>query len=443
MSLTIIEVKNAKPAASDYRLADSHGLFLHITTAGGKIWRYRYRVGPREKTLTLGRYPEMGLVAAREAHHEARKMVSQGKDPALEKQKAKISRIEAAKITFRKVAEDWLADQEPIWSISNAKRVRNRFERDLYPLFGNLPIGQVETTAILRALRKIEARGSIETAKRVRGYVKSVFRRAKGERLVDHAVLLEIDEIKDALKPARRGSKQPALTEVPELLEFQNVVDRSTSSLVVKLASRLLALTLVRIGVLRTALWTEIEGIDWDNPNSVPNAPIWRIPASRMKLDVEDKGNPAFGHDVPLPHQAVEVLRALRPLTGSFDLLFPSTKSWREPMSDAALSTVYKRMGGGRYKNVMVPHGWRSSFSTIMNERAAELERDGDRMVIDMVLAHVPPGVSASEWSYNRSRYRKPRGTLIQIWADMITRDLLPAEEMVTRYLSGNQRDRQ
>jgi hypothetical protein len=443
MSLTIIEVKNAKPAASDYRLADSHGLFLHITTAGGKIWRYRYRVGPREKTLTLGRYPEMGLVAAREAHHEARKMVSQGKDPALEKQKAKISRIEAAKITFRKVAEDWLADQEPIWSISNAKRVRNRFERDLYPLFGNLPIGQVETTAILRALRKIEARGSIETAKRVRGYVKSVFRRAKGERLVDHAVLLEIDEIKDALKPARRGSKQPALTEVPELLEFQNVVDRSTSSLVVKLASRLLALTLVRIGVLRTALWTEIEGIDWDNPNSVPNAPIWRIPASRMKLDVEDKGNPAFGHDVPLPHQAVEVLRALRPLTGSFDLLFPSTKSWREPMSDAALSTVYKRMGGGRYKNVMVPHGWRSSFSTIMNERAAELERDGDRMVIDMVLAHVPPGVSASEWSYNRSRYRKPRGTLIQIWADMITRNLLPAEEMVTRYLSGNQRDRQ
>jgi hypothetical protein len=385
----------------------------------------------------------MGLVAAREAHHEARKMVSQGKDPALEKQKAKISRIEAAKITFRKVAEDWLADQEPIWSISNAKRVRNRFERDLYPLFGNLPIGQVETTAILRALRKIEARGSIETAKRVRGYVKSVFRRAKGERLVDHAVLLEIDEIKDALKPARRGSKQPALTEVPELLEFQNVVDRSTSSLVVKLASRLLALTLVRIGVLRTALWTEIEGIDWDNPNSVPNAPIWRIPASRMKLDVEDKGNPAFGHDVPLPHQAVEVLRALRPLTGSFDLLFPSTKSWREPMSDAALSTVYKRMGGGRYKNVMVPHGWRSSFSTIMNERAAELERDGDRMVIDMVLAHVPPGVSASEWSYNRSRYRKPRGTLIQIWADMITRNLLPAEELVTRYLSGNQRDRQ
>ncbi|MDR7153912.1 integrase [Sphingobium xenophagum] len=132
--------------------------------------------------------------------------------------------------------------------------------------------------------------------------------------------------------------------------------------------------------------------IDWDNPDAVPNAPIWRIPASRVKLHVEDKGNPAFGHDVPLSHQAVEVLRALRPLTGGLGLLFPSSKTWREPMSDAALSIMYKRMAGGRYKHVMVPHGWRSSFSTIMNERAAELEGDGDRMVIDMVLAHVPAG---------------------------------------------------
>jgi integrase len=443
MSLTIVEIRNAKPQASDYRLADSQGLFLHVTSAGGKFWRYRYRIGPKEKTLTLGRYPELGLVAAREAHYEARKMVSEGKDPALEKQKVKAARIEAAKITFRKLAEEWLEDQEPIWSASNAKRVRNRFERDLYPLFGNLPIGQIESAPILKALRKIEARGSIETAKRVRGYIKCVFRRAKGEGLVDHAILLEIDEIKDALKPARRGSRQPALTEVQEVVEFQKVVDRSTSSLAVKLASRLLALTLVRVGVLRTALWSEFEGIEWENPDAVPNAPIWRIPASRMKLDVEDKGNPAFGHDVPLPHQAVEALRALRPLTGGFVLLFPSSKSWREPMSDAALSTMYKRMGGGRYKNVMVPHGWRSSFSTIMNERAAELERDGDRMVIDMVLAHVPPGVSASEWAYNRSRYRKPRGTLIQIWADLITRGLDPAHEMVSRYLGGNLSDQQ
>lgn len=441
MPLTIAEVKNAKPRPKDYKLTDSQGLYLLVSKAGGKSWRFKYRVGVREKSLTLGRYPDLGLVAAREAHHEARKLLNEGKDPALEKQKVKQTKIEASKATFRRVADEWLDDQLPIWSDSNAKRVRNRFERDLYPQFGNMPVGEIEATMVLRALRKIEARGSIETAKRVRGYVRSVFRRAKGEGYVQPAILLELDEIRDALKPARRGSKQPALTEVAELLEFQKAVDRSTSNLQVKLASRLLALTLVRVGVLRTALWSEFEGIDWSTPDSVPNAPIWRIPASRMKLDVEDKGNTAFGHDVPLPRQAVEVLRALRPLTGELERLFPSTKTWREPMSDAALSTMYKRMSQGKYKNRMVPHGWRSSFSTVMNERAAELAKDGDRMIIDMVLAHVPQGVSASEWSYNRSRYRAPRGALIQIWADLISKGILSAGEMVKRYLSGSLED--
>lgn len=134
-----------------------------------------------------------------------------------------------------------------------------------------------------------------------------------------------------------------------------------------------------------------------------------------MKLDVEDKGNPAFGHDVPLSTQAVEVLHAIRVLSGHSPILFPGIRSWRVAMTDAALSSMYKRMAGGRFKNRMVPHGWRSSFSTIMNERAAEMARDGDRMVIDMILAHVPAGVSASEWSYNRSRYRGPRAALHQI----------------------------
>ncbi len=127
-----------------------------------------------------------------------------------------------------------------------------------------------------------------------------------------------------------------------------------------------------------------------------------------MKLEVEDKGNAAFGHDVPLSTQAVEMLRAVRILTASSRYLFPHAKSWSEPMTDSALSSLYKRIGGGRFKGRMVPHGWRTSFSTLMSERAAELERDGDRIIIDMILAHVPEGMSASEWAYNRARYIKP-----------------------------------
>lgn len=442
MALTVNEIKHARPGLRDYKLTDSNGLFLLVRAAGGKSWRFKYRFGSRERTITLGRFPDMGLVSAREAHHHARQLLLDGKDPATEKKKSKLERIAASQATFRRIGDAWLDDMAPSWSASNAKRVRHRFDRDLYPIFGSWPIGEVDSGTILRALRKIEARGSIETAKRVRGYIRAVFKRAKGEGYVSHNVILEIDEIKDALKPARRGAKQPALVELPELLEFQQCVDRSTSNLLVKLASRLLALTVVRIGVLREAPWTEFEGIDWAVPDSLPEQPIWRIPAQRMKLEVEDKGNAAFGHDVPLCTQAVDVLRAIRMISGDTPLLFPGARSWRTAMSDAALSSMYKRMAAGRYKNQMVPHGWRSSFSTIMNERAAELERHGDRMIIDMILAHVPPGVSASEWSYNRSRYRKPRAALHQVWADMISQGLRAPAALLSHQANDSPGDR-
>ena len=424
MTLTVTQVKNAKAGARNRKFSDSRGLYLWVTTTGTKSWRFKYRYGPQEKLLTLGRYPDVGLVEARDLADRARRLLRENKDPAVEAQREKQTKIEASQATFRKCAEAWLEDQEPLWSKANAVRVRNRIERDIYPQFGKLPIGSIDSVMILRALRIIEARGSIETAKRVRGYIRAIFKKAKGERLVSAAMMMEIDEIKDALKPNRPGAKQPALTTLPELLELQLSVDRSTSSLITKLASRLLALSLVRVGVLRTALWSEFCGIEWDSPDAICEKPIWRIPAARMKLEVEDKLNSAFGHDVPLSVQAVQVLRLLRPLTGSSSLLFPSAKSWKEPMTDAALSTMYKRMAGGKYKGRMVPHGWRSAFSTIMNERAAELERDGDRMLIDMVLAHVPPGISASEWAYNRARYLRPKAAIYQAWADLISKDL-------------------
>jgi|EP00456_Euglypha_rotunda_P015766 hypothetical protein len=137
MPLTITDIKNAKPARSDYKLADSGGLYLLVSKAGGRTWRFKYRVGVVEKAITLGRYPELGLVAARDAHHEARKLLAEGKDPAAEKKKVKLAKVEASKATFRKFGNEWFLDQEPIWSVSNFKRVRHRLERDLYPLFGS------------------------------------------------------------------------------------------------------------------------------------------------------------------------------------------------------------------------------------------------------------------------------------------------------------------
>lgn len=311
--------------------------------------------------------------------------------------------VAASGTSFQSVGEAWFEDELPGWSISHAKRVKFRLEKDIYPEFGKLPVYEIDGRMILAALRKIERRGSIETAKRVRGYVMAIFERAIGEFLIESEVN-PAARIGRSLKKTPTGLKQPALTTLPEFLQLQEDVDHARSRVVTKLASRFLALAVVRTGVLLGATWTEFEGIDWSDPDAPAPDAIWRIPAARMKLLVEDKRNEAFGHDVWLAPQAVEVLRALRVVTGFRSLAFPGDKSWRVPMSDSAVSTMYKRMRGGAYKGRMVPHGWRAAFSTVMNERAAELERDGDRAIIDMILAHVPPGMSASVCAYNRAR---------------------------------------
>lgn len=426
MALTVVEAKNAKPGDRDYKLADSAGLYLFVTTKGAKSWRYKYRQPGtgKEKRLTFGLFPEVTLQSARDQRDAARALVRAGKDPGIEAEKVKQAAIAAAGAIFKTIGNEWYADESPGWSASHAQRVKFRLERDLYPAIGRLPIADITGPMILRELRKIEKRGSIETAKRVRGYVLAIFRRAKSEHFIGADAVMAVADIGDALKPTPAGSKQPALTKVDDLLKLQQAVDRSTSDVTTKLASRLLALTVVRVGVLRNATWDEFEGIDWEKPDAPSPDAIWRISASRMKLDVEDKGNEAFGHEVPLQTQAVAVLRVLRVMTGRYTLLFPGGKSWREPMSDAALSCLYRRMGGGIYKGKMVPHGWRSAFSTVMNERAAMARADGDRMVIDMMLAHVPKGMSASEWAYNRARYLHPRRDVGQAWADIISAGL-------------------
>lgn len=251
MALTVTEVKNAKARERDYKLADSQGLHLFVTTKGAKSWRFKYRYGEKEKRLTFGLFPEVSLSEARDRRDSARAILRDGKDPAAEAERQKQAAIRAAGATFKAVAEEWMQDKEPNWSPANAARVRFRIERDLYPALGKLPIADITGPMVLRELRKIEKRGSIETAKRVKGYVEGIFRRAKGEHFIDAGAVASVTEIGAALKPTPIGSKQPSLATVPALLELQQAVDRSTSDTATKLASRLLALTVVRVGVPR------------------------------------------------------------------------------------------------------------------------------------------------------------------------------------------------
>ena len=428
MPLTVIQVRNAKPGDKGYKLADEKGLHLYVSPTGAKSWRMKYRFGGKEKLLTFGQFPEVSMSEARDRRDEARATLRRDKDPAIEAERDRRAAIAAIGATFQASALAWHEDERPRWSPRHAVVVSNALHRDVFPDLGKLPIADVDGPLILKALRKIERRGSIETAKRVLGYMSAIFVRAKGEHLV---TVNPTTDLINALKPTPRGSKQPALTALPDLLTLQRIVDASTSNPTTKLASRLLAMTAVRVGVLRTATWDEFEGIDWADIDASAPAALWRISAERMKLEVEDKGDEAFDHDVPLPAPAVDALRALHQMTGRGRLLFPGNLAAKEPMSDAALSTLYKRMDGGRYKGRHVPHGWRSAFSTNMNEWAMEHGKEGDRLLIDLMLAHRPKGVSGSEFAYMRAKFKERRRTLAETWAAMITEGLAHPYDLI------------
>ena len=428
MPLTAVQARNARAGEKGYKLADEKGLHLYVSPTGAKSWRMKYRFGGKEKLLTFGQFPEVSLAEARDRRDAARVTLRNDKDPAIEAERDRRAAIAAIGATFQASALAWHEDERPRWSPRHAVVVMNALNRDVFPDLGKLPIADVDGPLILKALRKIERRGSIETAKRVLGYMSAIFVRAKGEHLV--AVNPTTDLI-NALKPTPRGSKQPALTDLPDLMTLQRIVDASTSNPTPKLASRLLAMTAVRVGVLRTATWDEFEGIDWADIDAPAPAALWRISAERMKLEVEHKGDEAFDHDVPLPAAAVDALRALHQMTGRGKLLFPGNLAAKEPMSDAALSTLYKRMDGGRYKGRHVPHGWRSAFSTNMNEWAMEHGKEGDRLLIDLMLAHRPKGVSGSEFAYMRAKFKERRRTLAETWAAMITEGLAHPYDLI------------
>ena len=285
-----------------------------------------------------------------------------------------------------------------------------------------MPINQIDAPLVLAALRKIEGRGSLETAKRVRQRMSAVFIHAISEGICpgDPAAL-----VARAMMPARKRSKQPAIADVEALRDLLRVVEASGASPVTKIGSRLLALTAVRPAVLRGASWEEFEGIDWGAGKAESPTPIWRIPSRRMKLVLDRKDDASFEHVVPLSRQAVEALLSIRPLTGRYSLVFPSERHSHRPMSENAIGYLYNRCG---YHGRHVPHGWRAAFSTIMNERAERAGRAGDRAIIDLMLAHVP--TNRVEGAYNRAAYMERRREIAQEWADLLLDGLCPAGEL-------------
>lgn len=379
-------------------------MFLLIKPTGTKSWRWKYRIGGKEKQLVIGHYPAISLAEARRQRDAARLQLNQGIDPCAVKQVAKAAASAERYDRFEAVARAWHLVKATTLSPKYAKQILKRLEGDAFPQFGKLPIGEITPPMVLAAIRKIEARGATVTAQRVRIHLSEIFVWAIASGLTenDPAAI-----IRKALAP-RTKRLRPAFNRIEDartLLEkCEALVGTSRST---RLASQLLALTAARPGVLRRAERTEFEDLDGDKP-------LWRIPASKMKLTRERKEDVTYEFVIPLSIQAVAVVKAAMATNERTPWMFPGPRAWKKPISDSTLSKHYREMG---YTGLHVPHGWRATFSTIMNERAAVEDRERDREIIDLMLAHIPDGVEAA---YNRAAYLPRRRELAQAWADML-----------------------
>ncbi len=410
--LTDIQCRKAKAAEKDYKLADSRGLYLFVTKSGFRSWRWKYRFAGKEKRLVLGSYPEMSLSEARDARDAAAKALKGGADPSVQAKQLAAVRTTEAETTLEAVARDWHGQQAGSWAPVHAADVIRSLERDVFPKIGALPIKEITSPIVLNVMRAIENRSSIETARRIRQRISAVYSYAIASGIAESDPAASI---RAAMKPLIKG-RQPALATLEEARALLRTVEAAPAHPMTKLASRLLALTALRQGVLRTTMWTELEDLD-------PEDPVWRIPATRMKLKLARKLDARFDFMLPLSRQAVEVLQAARAFNPYSKLVFPSQRHVHRPISENAVGYLYNRLvSNGRH----VPHGWRSTFSTIMNERAQAQGLAGDRAIIDLMLAHIPEGVEAS---YNRAAYMPRRREIAQEWADLLLADMPPAME--------------
>jgi len=413
--LTDLACQKAQPdSAREVRLYDGGGLYLSVRPAGSKSWKYKYAFGGVERKLTIGSYPLISLKKAREMRDVARAQVQLGNDPAAQKRAA----MRKAKLgeSFEEVARSWHAAKSPKLTPRYAKKVMSGLEANIFPYLGRKPIGSITPADVLQAIQRIEARGALVMAKEVRSDVSEVFVWAIASGLceTDPAAI-----IRKALQPGSSG-RHPALLKIEEARDLLKAIDQRKARRLLpatKLASRLLAFTAVRPGVVRLAERSEFENLGQADA-------LWRIPAAKMKLLAEQKTDRRLDFLVPLASQATEVVEAAMADSSHKSYLFPGARG-DKPISDSTLSQLYLDAG---YRGRHVPHGWRATFSTIMNERAADQERWGDREVIDLMLAHVKGDVEAA---YNRAAYMKRRRQIAQEWADMLSDGLVPPEELL------------
>jgi integrase len=389
MTISDTAIKAAKSRIDKpYKLPDEKGMYIYIHTNGSKYFRLDYRFDGKRKTLALGVYPETTLKEAREKREIARKQIADGIDPIQNKKAIKESRVASATHSFEIIAREWGGKKVNDWDDKN-NRSKRMLERNVFPWLGNKPITDILPKDILACLRRVEDRGTIETAHRTLQICGQVFRYAVATSRIERDIT---PDLRGALPPAK-GEHFASLTDPKEAAPLLRAIDIYTGTPIVKSALQLAPLVFVRPAELRHAEWAHI---DFDSKE-------WRYFVTKTKAD----------HIVPLSTQAINILTALFPLTGNGRYVFPSarTPNGSRAMSDVAMLAALRRMGFD--KTEMSVHGFRAMARTILDE-VLGFRPD----FIEHQLAHAVR--DANGRAYNRTSHLSERHKMMQSWSDYL-----------------------
>lgn len=387
MPLSDTAVRMTKPRPRPYRLSDGRGLYVEVAPNGSRYWRMKYRFSGKEKRLSLGVYPIVTLAMAREDTLAAHRLLRDGIDPGVHKK----DRVREAKLAaanaFEMVAREWHGVMKPKWTPRHAEDVIESLEKDIFPAFGKRAITELKAPEILEAIRKIEKRGAIDIAQRVRQRCGAVFAYAIGAGFVDNNPVTAMKGIFVTRRKEPRKMLPPE-----ELSDFLQKLRAHKGDKTIEIGLRLVILTMVRTVEMRAARWEEFDF----------KKNLWSIPAERMKMRAP--------HQVPLSHQTLALLDELRPITGRYDLLLPGRSDREKPISENTLLYALYRLG---YHQRATTHGFRALASTILNESG--LWRPD---AIERQLAHKEQ--NAVRGAYNRTDYLEERTRMMQWWGDYL-----------------------
>ncbi len=387
MPLTDTAIRSAKPSDKAVKLSDEKGLFLLIHPNGSKYWRQKYRYNGKEKTLAHGVYPDVGLKDARERRDAARKLLADGIDPGENRKVQKSAKVERAANSFEVIAREWYSKNRVSWAVSHADKIIARLENDVFPWLGGKAIAEITAPDVLSVLRRIESRGTNDTAHRAKSNISQVMRYAIATGRAERD---PCPDLRGALPPLRHDNFA-SITEPAKVAELLRAMDAFSGTFVVKSALLLAPLLFVRPGELRKALWADV---DLDKAE-------WRYFVTKTKTE----------HSVPLSSQAVAILKDLHALTGHAANVFPG-RDPQKPMSEAAINAALRRMGYDT-KTEITGHGFRAMARTILHE---ELHQKPE--VIEHQLAHKVPDSLGT--AYNRTKFLKERKAMMQLWADYL-----------------------